>query len=93
MFFLVIRGNLRHRAYCPEWEIPQVCPIRVNCDSATHLTPSDKKACSAGGKVCPVKSLRLFIREYREYREYKEYRDYRDYREYREYREPILNNR
>ena len=49
--------------------------------------PSDKKLCSAGGEVCPVKSLRLFIREYREYREYKEYK------EYKEYREPILNNR
>ena len=40
--------------------------------SEPNLTPSDKKFGRAGGKVCSVKSLRLFIREFREFKEIRE---------------------
>ena len=40
--------------------------------SEPNLTPSDKKLGRAGGKVCSVKSLRLFIREFSEFKEIRE---------------------
>ena len=69
----MIRGHLRH--------IPKSKPLRAVGHllslsgffyDAPNLTPSDKKLGRAGGKVCSVKSLRLFIREFREFKEFRE---------------------
>ncbi len=43
--------------------------------SEPNLTPSDKKLGRAGGMVCSVKSLRLFISEFSEFREFSEFSD------------------
>ena len=60
--FVVIMGHLQHQAHCPEWEIPQVCPIRANFDLAPQLTHSDNKLvlwCDNGSSAAPSSLTRM----------------------------------
>ena len=54
-------------------------PVGIFFCDRTNLTPSDKKLGRAGGKVCSVKSLRLFIREFKEFSEFSEIKEIKGY--------------
>ena len=69
----MIRGYLQHISKSkPLRAVLRVLSLSGFFCDAPNLTPSDKKLGRAGGKVCSVKSLRLFIREFREFREFKD---------------------